>query len=525
MAITVTPIPATKSRFASSQDKSTNIRRVAGYARVSTDKDEQFTSFEAQVDYYTRFIKEHKDWEFVNVYTDEGISGTSTKHRAGFNKMITDAKEGKIDLIITKSLSRFARNTVDTLTTIRELKSRNVECFFEKENIWTFDSKGELLLTIMSSLAESESRSISENIRWASSKKFEQGKFSLPYKVFLGYDRGENGQPVINEKEAKVVRSIYTSYLMGFSPKAIADDLTEKGVPTPSGRGNKWSVATIQSILSNEKYAGNAILQKTFCQDFLNKKIVKNTGQMTQFHVTGSHEAIVTQEEFDLVQQEIENRKARSGHSYSTNIFTGKIVCGKCGSLYGPKLLHSTDKYRRTLYRCNSKYADKKHICKTPFISEEEIKEAFIEAVNKLESHKDEVIADIQTVKTKVLSTEVLQKQLDNLEVQIDILKEKWLRQYSSGPFTDASKANGLETEYTEALKQHEKLKETIQSKVARSLELDKFCLGFAKMDGQISEFSEQLWLSLVDHVTVFTKEKIEVTFRNGQTISLETKA
>ncbi len=209
MAVTVTPIPATKSRFASTKDRATTTRRVAGYARVSTDKDEQFTSFEAQVDYYTRYIQEHRDWKFVNVYTDEGISGTSTKHRAGFNSMIEDAKNGKIDLIITKSISRFARNTVDTLTTIRDLKARNVECYFEKENIWTFDGKGELLLTIMSSLAESESKSISDNIKWAVTKKFEQGKFSLPYKTFLGYDKGPSGEPVINEEEAEPIRIVY----------------------------------------------------------------------------------------------------------------------------------------------------------------------------------------------------------------------------------------------------------------------------------------------------------------------------
>ncbi len=514
MAITVTPIPATKSRFASAQDKSTSIRRVAGYARVSTDKDEQFTSFEAQVDYYTRFIKEHKDWEFVNVYTDEGISGTSTKHRAGFNRMIADAKEGKIDLIITKSLSRFARNTVDTLTTIRELKSKNVECFFEKENIWTFDSKGELLLTIMSSLAESESRSISDNIRWSVSKKFEQGKFSLPYKKFLGYDRGEDGMPVVNEKEAKVVRAIYQSYLMGLSPYAIAKELTEKEVPRPSGQIGKWSVSTIQSILSNEKYAGNAILQKTFCQDFLDKKKVKNTGQMTQYLVTGSHEAIVTQEKFDLVQQEIKNRKRCTGYSYySANIFCGKIVCGQCNGFYGPKLHHSTDKYRRTLYRCNDKYESS---CSTPFLSEEEIKTAFVKAVNKLQSHKDEILLNIQQIKAQVLSTQVMQKQLDELEEKIKSLKETWMSQYSSGPLMDV---NSLEEEYTKALKKQEKLKATIQSKTTRALELDKFCSDFAQMDGQISQFSEQLWLSLLDHVVVNSKESLEFVFRNGEKI------
>lgn len=190
-------------------------RRAAGYAQVSTDSDEQYTSYEAQVDYYTQYIKSRSDWEFVSVYTDEGISGCSTKHREGFREMVTDALNGKIDLIVTKSVSRFARNTVDSLVTIRQLKEKGVEVYFEKENIYTFDGKGELLLTIMSSLAQEESRSISENVTWGQRKRFADGKVNLPYKHFLGYDRGENGEPVINEAEAEVVRLIYRLFLEG----------------------------------------------------------------------------------------------------------------------------------------------------------------------------------------------------------------------------------------------------------------------------------------------------------------------
>lgn len=175
-------------------------RRVAGYARVSTDKDEQYTSYEAQVDYYTQFIRRHADWEFVKVYTDEGISGLGTRKRDGFNEMIEDAMSGAIDLIITKSVSRFARNTVDSLVTIRKLKDKGVEVYFEKENIYSLDGKGELLLTIMSSLAQEESRSISENVTWGQRKRFSDGKVSLPYKQFLGYERGEkkDDPPVVN---------------------------------------------------------------------------------------------------------------------------------------------------------------------------------------------------------------------------------------------------------------------------------------------------------------------------------------
>ena len=195
----VTVIPPTINPLTRISNTTVKKRRTAGYARVSTDKDKQFTSYEAQIDYYTSFIKNHSDWEFVKVYTDEGISGLNTKKRDGFNEMISDALAGKIDLIITKSVSRFARNTVDSLVTISKLKDKGVEVYFEKENIWTFDSKGELLLTIMSSLAQEESRSISENVTWGQRKRFSDGKVSLPYKHFLGYERGENkGDPPVS---------------------------------------------------------------------------------------------------------------------------------------------------------------------------------------------------------------------------------------------------------------------------------------------------------------------------------------
>ncbi len=210
MAKTVTVIPATINPRTGMQKTAVVKRRVAGYARVSTATDEQFTSYEAQVDYYTRFIQTHSDWQFVKVYADEGISGLGTKKRDGFNEMISDALAGKIDLIITKSVSRFARNTVDGLVTIRKLKEKGVEVFFEKENIYSLDGKGELLLTIMSSLAQEESRSISENVTWGQRKRFSDGKVSMPYKRFLGYEKGANkgDPPVVNREQAELVRRI-----------------------------------------------------------------------------------------------------------------------------------------------------------------------------------------------------------------------------------------------------------------------------------------------------------------------------
>ena len=229
----VTVIPATLNLHTGVPKASSKKRKVAGYARVSTDSEEQFTSYEAQVDYYTNYIKSRPEWEFVEVYTDEGISALNTKRREGFKRMIADALNGKIDLIVTKSVSRFARNTVDTLTTVRNLKDKGVEVYFEKENIWTMDSKGEFLITIMSSIAQEESRSISENVTWGQRKRFADGKVSIPYKHFLGYKKGADGLPEIVPEEAKIVRDIYRMFMEGMTTCAIANHLTKKEIHTP----------------------------------------------------------------------------------------------------------------------------------------------------------------------------------------------------------------------------------------------------------------------------------------------------
>ena len=232
----VTTIPAVRDRFTAQPIHQTQKRRVAAYARVSTDHEEQLTSYEAQVDYYTGYIKSREDWEFAHVYTDEGISATGIAKREGFRKMVEDALAGSIDLIVTKSVSRFARNTVDSLSTILKLKEKGCECYFEKENIWTFDSKGELLITIMSSLAQEESRSISENVTWGQRKRFSDGKVCVPYSHFLGYDKGEDGGMVLNEEEAKIVRRIYGLFLQGHFPYVLARRVSEAGVRSSAGK-------------------------------------------------------------------------------------------------------------------------------------------------------------------------------------------------------------------------------------------------------------------------------------------------
>ena len=340
------------------------------------------------------YIKSRDDWEFVSVYTDEGISATSTRHREGFQEMVADALAGRIDLIVTKSVSRFARNTVDSLTTIRKLKEHGTEVYFEKENIWSFDSKGELLLTIMSSLAQEESRSISENVRWGQRKKFSDGRYSLNYKHFLGYDKGPDGTLVINEEQAKIVRRIFGEFLTGHTPFQIAKRLTADGIPTPAGK-EKWSYTTVRRVLSNETYMGDKLLQKTYSIDFLSKDRLKNQGQVPQYYVEQDHPAIIPPETFKRVQDELERRKGC--HATGGSIFSGKIYCGECGQIYGSKVWHSNDPYRKVVWHCNDKFKNGRK-CETPTLTDDDIKAAFERVLRKLAADKTEVIENLQEV-------------------------------------------------------------------------------------------------------------------------------
>jgi len=305
--------------------------------------------------------------------------------------MINDALAGKIDLILTKSVSRFARNTVDTLTTIRQLKEHGVAVHFEEQGIDTMDGKGELLITIMSSIAQEESRNISENVTWGKRKSAADGKISLAYKHFLGYEKGEDGLPKIVEEQAKIVRLIYRSYLEGKSAHQIAVLLTKMGVPSPAGR-KKWQDTTVMSILTNEKYRGSAKLQKTYTIDFLQKKKKVNEGEVQQYYIEHSHDAIVTPTEFERVQLEIHRREAAGDHGASTYTFSSRIVCGECGAYYGRKVWHSNDdRYRRVIWRCNAKYKGSAP-CRTTHLTEEEIKSHFIHAFNQLQAVREDTI-------------------------------------------------------------------------------------------------------------------------------------
>jgi len=371
---------------------------MAAYCRVSTDQLEQLSSYEAQVAYYTAFITNHPDYEMAGIYADEGISGTNTKKREQFNKMIEDCKAGKIDMIITKSISRFARNTLDCLNFVRMLKELGIGVIFEKENINTLDSKGEVLLSILSSLAQDESRSISENSTWGIRRRFEQGKIVVNHTKFLGYDKDEEGNLIINVKQAKIVRRIYEDYLDGKGPNRIARELEEEGVPNWNGKA-KWYESSIRKMLSNEKYKGDALLQKTYTVDFLTKKRVQNNGEVPQYYVEESHPPIIQKEMWEAVQLEMERRRAFaekyniSKLDYATvdNPFAGRVICGHCGSTFGRKVWNSTDeRLRRVIWRCNKKYIAKgEKGCENKHIDDRVLYQAFINTFNAMIEHKN----------------------------------------------------------------------------------------------------------------------------------------
>ena len=314
-----------------------NKLKVAAYARVSTDEAEQLNSYKTQCDYYTSYIQGKLEWEFVGLYADEGITGTSAKRRKEFQRLIRDAMDGKIDLILVKSVSRFARNTVDSLQTVRKLRDKGVKIYFEKENIDSLDAKCDMILSIYSSLAEEESRSISTNIRWAHQKKVERGEVVLNFNNIYGYQQDENKNVTIKIQEAEVVREIYHKYLIGYSIRRIIRELKENEIKSPLG-SSKWSSSTIKGILESEKYIGDVILQKTYKRDFLTQRRVRNTGQAPQKYVENNHPAIIDKGTWKAVRAELKRRnelrsveRTGKGRYNGQYAFSGKIVCGLRG--------------------------------------------------------------------------------------------------------------------------------------------------------------------------------------------------
>lgn len=362
-------------RIIEPRPKEKKKKRVCAYARVSTDHVKQGESLENQVTYYENLISSNPEYEYVGVFADRGITGT-TDSRPEFQRMLEYCKEGKIDLIITKSISRFARNTAVMLETVRELKAINVEVRFEKENIETLSGDGELMLTVLSSFAQEESKNVSDNIKWRVRKQFEKGELMINTNRFLGYDKDEYGDLVINQKEAEIVKRIFNDYLSGKGACAIAKELNKDKVPTVAG--GRWDKSTILNILKNEKYKGDALLQKYYTPDHLKKGTVRNKGEVDSFYVADNHSPIILKEMWDEVQEEIKRRGEVKGNiagdrdKYQNRYpLSGKLYCSKCGATLRRRTWNSKLSCRKIVWQCSNYIKNGKDACSGTVIDDE----------------------------------------------------------------------------------------------------------------------------------------------------------
>lgn len=522
MEKTVTIIPSKINTDTRLPIGAVNKKKVAAYARVSTDSDEQYTSYDAQIKYYSNYIKQKAEWKYVDVYSDEGITGTNTKKREGFNRMIQDALAGKIDMIITKSISRFTRNTLDAINYIRKLKAKGVEIFFEKENVNTMDSTGELMLTILASMAQEESRSISQNVTMGKRWRVNEGAVSFAYASFLGYKK-EGDKIVIDEPEAEIVKFIYSSFLAkGWTFSRIAEYLNVNNVPTPSKKGKRWTVNNISSILTNEKYKGDALLQKYYTVDFLEHKVAKNTGQVPQAYVENNHQAIIDREDWEMVQAEIA-RRSKFKYSYSANsIFSSKLKCECCGNFYGRKVWHKGSPYEKLIYQCNDKYNKEHETCTTPHLFEESIKEKFLDAYNEVMRNKLTVIEDTKEVLNLLVDTTKVDEEITALNSEIEVVSnlvtklvnENSTRVQNQEEYT--KKYNALSKRYEEAKQQLEEKNKEKSDKKAKSKALNSLIAKMEELDSSLLEWSDDIWMLFVDYGIVHKDGMITFKFKNG---------
>ncbi len=514
----VIKIPAKPQKGSSAAKEEVKRLRVAAYCRVSTDNEEQASSYETQIAHYREFISANPEWELVDVYADEGISATSTKGRERFNAMIEDCKNGKIDMIFTKSISRFARNTVDCLNYIRMLKEMNIPVFFEKESINTMDSKGEVLLTIMASLAQQESESLSKNVKIGIQYRFQQGKVMVNARCFLGYDKDEEGRLVINPEQAEIVKRIFREFLEGKSCKKIAQGLEHDGILTSRGK-TKWHDTSIRLILENEKYMGDALLQKTYTVDYLKKKRVKNTGIVPQYYVEGDHEAIIPKEIFLMVQEEMARRSAsqdwfgrKKGFS-ANHAFTQMVFCAECGEQF--RRIHWSNRGKKSVvWRCITRLNDKDK-CRARTLNEETLKAAFLDALNEMVGNSSDYLTRLSENLEAALgaanpeSAEALAARMAELQQELinrtehrknyDDVAEEILR------LRELQEQKGMDDA---AMKEHKK----------RIKELQKF---IHSQPSEIMEFDETLVKKLLEKVTVH-EDYLEFRFKSGVTVSVE---
>ncbi len=511
----VTFIPATKRVGTRRVKDEVPKLRVAAYCRVSTETEEQATSYEMQVSHYTEYIRKNPAWEFAGIYADDGISGTNTKKREEFNRLIGDCMDGRIDMVVTKSISRFARNTLDCLNYIRKLKEKNIAVFFEKEGINTLDAKGEVLLTIMASLAQQESQSLSQNVRLGLQYRYQQGKVQVCANRFLGYDKDEDGNLVINPKEAEVVKRIYREYLEGRSYYDIGKRLSADGIKTAAG-SDYWLASTLRKILTNEKYIGDALLQKTVTTDFLTKKRVENRGIAPQYYVEGNHEPIIPKELYMMVQEEMSRRSnlvSANGkrRSYSGKYaLTGIVVCAHCGDIF--QRTHWNIRGRKIIvWRCASRLHKKDNNvnCPARTVKETELQEAVTKAVNEVYAGQDGYLPQLWANIEKVLLDDNSGHTAE-IDAKIETLRQEML-----------IKANARQ-DYEELGKElirlrDEKYRLQLEDAVKKNTRkrMEEFENYMKGLKGKVEEYDESLVRRLIERITVFD-DHFAVSFKSG---------
>ena len=507
-------IPASM-RESAGQKNTVRKLRVAAYCRVSTEEEEQQGSFEIQKLYYTEKINSTPEWEVAGIYADDGISGVHTKKRDGFNQMIQDCKKRKIDLILTKSISRFARNTLDSIQYVRMLKQMGIAVVFEKENINTATMNSEMILTVLSAFAQAESESISQNVARGKRMGYKHGKFAFPYGRIIGYRKGADGKPEIIPEQAEIIRLIFNSYLQGDSLQSIKAKLETAGALT--ARGNtEWSAQSIQRILQNEKYCGDVLLQKTFTEDVLTGVHKKNTGQLPQYYIENYHEGIVSKQMFREVQTRrnsksaANQRKRRRGRYNSKYALSERLVCGNCGSPY-KRVTWNIHGRKQIVWRCVNRIEYGTKFCgNSPSIPEEELHRAILKAVQGLAANfTDEVAAQINGILHNIQTGEStkpnLQEQLEQTQQEFDRLLEMSLDFDEDTPFLD-NRLKKLNNKI-------KSLKKAIEDSAARQEKASQPEMLLSAKDLQIQEYDDALTARIIEKITVRSRNEIEIQF------------
>ena len=500
--------------------------RVAAYCRVSTEEEEQQGSFEIQKLYYTEKIESTPEWEVAGIYADDGISGVHTKKREGFNQMIQDCKKHKIDLVLTKSISRFARNTLDSIQYVRMLKQMGIAVIFEKENINTATMNSEMILTVLSAFAQAESESISQNVARGKRMGYKHGKFSFPFGQIIGYRKGADGKPEIIPEQAEIIRLIFNSYLQGDSLQSIKEKLEMAGALT--ARGNTvWSTQSIQRILQNEKYCGDVLLQKTFTEDVLTGVHKKNTGQLPQYYIENYHEGIVSKQMFREVQAEIarrnsksaaNQRKRRRGRYNSKYALSERLVCGDCGSSY-KRVTWNIHGRKQIVWRCVNRIEYGTKFCgHSASIPEEELHRAILKAVQNLaENFTDKVAAQINGILYDIKAGENvkpnLQEQLEQTQQEFDRLLEMSLDFDEDTPFLD-DRLKKLNSKIKH-------LKKDIADSAAQQGKAYQPEMLLSAKDLQIQEYDDALTARIIEKLTVHSRKEIEIRFVGDYKIAM----